>query len=35
MDFRDRRVWSVIGAIVILIILAWMFGWIGGGAPAR
>jgi hypothetical protein len=31
MDFlKDKRVWWAIGIVVVLIILAWAFGWFGG-----
>jgi len=31
MDFRDRRLWYVIAAVIIvLIILGYALGWFGG-----
>jgi hypothetical protein len=34
MNFQDKRLWAAVTAIVVGLIAAWMFGYIGGGAPA-
>ena len=35
MDRIDRRVWYVVAAVVLLLLLAWLLGWFGGAeAPA-
>ncbi len=34
MNFGDRRTWYAIAAvIVVLLIIAWAAGWLGGAAP--
>jgi hypothetical protein len=34
MDFKDRRIWSaVVAVIVVLLIIGYMTGWFGGEAP--
>ena len=30
MDGIDRRVWYVVAAVVVLLLLAWLLGWFGG-----
>jgi hypothetical protein len=30
MDFKDRRLWYVVLAIIVLIVLGYAFGWFGG-----
>lgn len=32
MDLRDRRLWYVVAAIVVLIIIGYAAGWFGGEA---
>jgi Flp pilus assembly protein protease CpaA len=35
MDFKDRRIWYAVAAVIIvLIIIGYATGWFGGGAPA-
>jgi hypothetical protein len=34
MDFKDRRIWStVVAVVVVLLIIGYMTGWFGGEAP--
>ena len=30
MDRIDQRVWYVVAAVVVLLLLAWLLGWFGG-----
>jgi predicted Na+-dependent transporter len=30
MDFKDRRLWYVILAIIVLIVIGYASGWFGG-----
>lgn len=30
MDLRDRRLWYVVAAIIVLIIIGYAAGWFGG-----
>jgi hypothetical protein len=30
VDRIDRRVWYVVAAVVIVLLLAWLLGWFGG-----
>jgi hypothetical protein len=35
VDRIDQRVWYVVAAVVVLLLLAWLLGWFGGTeAPA-
>ena len=35
VDRIDQRVWYVVAAVVVLLLLAWLLGWFGGAeAPA-
>jgi Flp pilus assembly protein protease CpaA len=36
MDFKDRRIWYTVAAVIIvLIVIGYAAGWFGGGpAPA-
>ena len=35
VDRIDQRVWYVMAAVVVLLLLAWLLGWFGGTeAPA-
>jgi hypothetical protein len=38
LDRIDPRIWYVVGALVVLLLLAWLLGWFGGAevpvAPA-
>ena len=35
VDRIDQRVWYVVAALVVLLLLAWLLGWFGGTeAPA-
>ena len=31
MDRIDQRIWYVVAAVVVLLLLAWFFGWFGDG----
>ena len=30
VDRIDQRVWYVVAAVVVLLLLAWLLGWFGG-----
>ena len=30
VDRIDRRVWYGVASVVVLLLLAWLFGWFGG-----
>ena len=30
MNFKDRRLWYVVAAVIVLIIIAYAAGWFGG-----
>jgi hypothetical protein len=30
VDRADPRIWYAVAAVVVLILLAWLFGWFGG-----
>jgi hypothetical protein len=30
MDFKDRRLWYLVAAVIVLIIIAYGAGWFGG-----
>ena len=34
MDRIDQRVWYVVAAVVVLLLLAWLLGWFGGAEVA-
>ena len=35
VDRIDRRIWYVVAAVVVVLLLAWLLGWFGGAvAPA-
>lgn len=34
MNLQDRRVWYVLGAIVVVLLLGWSLGWFGATPPA-
>ena len=34
VDRIDPRIWYVVAAVVVVLVLAWLLGWFGGaGAP--
>ena len=36
MDFKDRRIWYAVAAVIIVLITVYATGWSGGApAPAR
>jgi hypothetical protein len=40
LDRIDKRIWYVVGAVLVLLVLAWLLGWFGGAeapppAPAQ
>ena len=32
-NLKDKRLWVVIAAVVVILIVAYATGWIGGGTP--
>ena len=30
VDRIDRRIWYVVAAVVVVLLLAWLLGWFGG-----
>jgi hypothetical protein len=30
VDRIDPRIWYAVAAVVVLLLLAWLFGWFGG-----
>jgi hypothetical protein len=30
MNFQDRRIWYIVAAVIVLLLLAWYLGWFGG-----
>jgi hypothetical protein len=34
VDRIDQRIWYVVGAVVVLLLLAWFLGWFGGAEVA-
>jgi hypothetical protein len=30
MNFQDKRIWYIVAAVIVLLLLAWYLGWFGG-----
>ena len=35
MDFKDRRIWYAVAAVIIVLIIGYATGWFGGEAAVQ